>query len=129
MLSIYMNLKTRHRIVFVFLLCFLFSIVFSYSYSHAHPHPHAPNTFTENEGHEVKHYLPFTEGKCCELHGEDRVVRHNIKSVAPLTWLTLPKIAHFIQAPLSCQSFPYSIDNAFRQKFFTSFSGLSPPQG
>ncbi len=128
MLSIYMNLKTRHSILFVFLVCFLFSIVFSYSYSHAHPHPHVPNTFTENEGHEVKHHLPFTEEQCCELHGKDRVAKYSIKSTAPLKWFTLPKIAHFMQAPLSCLSFLYNIDNTFRQKFFTSFSGLSPPK-
>lgn len=140
-----MNLKTRHRILFVFLLYFLFSICFPYS------HCHASNTLTEDvtckKGHAARHHLIFSNDQCCELHGEDpsgshnhhvhflieqqavfAKSRHNIKSVTPLQWLALPEIMHLVSSPLSCESLLYGISNAFQQEYFTSFSGLSPPQ-
>lgn len=146
-----MNFKTRHGIFFVFLLYFLFSIFFPYSHSHAHSYGHASNTLTIDntykKGHAANHHLLLPLSQCCELCGEDQGSSHNhhtyflikvrnvfeksmyiIKSTTPLKWLVLSEIAHFIQAPLLREFLPFSIKKAFHQGYFTSFSGLSPPQ-
>lgn len=146
-----MNLKIKHDILFVFLLSFLFSIVFSYSHSHAHSYGHASNTLTIDntykKEHAANHHLLFPLDQCCGLCGKDQGSSHNhhihflikartvfeksmyiIKSTTPLKWLALPETAHFIQAPLLREFLPFSIKKAFHQEYFTSFSGLSPPQ-
>jgi hypothetical protein len=121
----------------VFLLFYLTAFVFPVYHCHEasglHEHPIQ------------LHLLP--ENRCCEFHGEEPSRSHNhhvhfliedrttfaklrlsIKSATPLKWIALPENVHLIQAPLSREFLPFGIKKSFHQEYFTSFSGLSPPQ-